>query len=72
MGGKIGAATANFAYEVEDQITTYIQELLKDASSSFSDKVSSLSSVYKDELDKAYPSFSSPEQIVKNTRMNSS
>lgn len=72
MGGKIGAATANFAYEVEDQITTYIQELLKDASSSFSDKVSSLSSVYKDELDKAYPSFSSPEQIVKNTRLNSS
>ena len=72
MGGKIGAATANFAYEVEDQITTYIQELLKDASSSFADKVSSLSSVYKDELDKAYPTFSSPEQIVKNTRMNSS
>ena len=72
MGGKIGAATANFAYEVEDQITTYIQELLKDASSSFSDKISSLSSVYQAQLEQLYPSFSSPEQIAKNARMNSS
>ena len=72
MDGEVGAKVAAFKADTANRITTYIQALLEDASSSFSDKVSSLSSVYKDELDKAYPTFSSPEQIVKNTRMNSS
>ena len=39
---------------------------------SFSEMVSSLSSVYKDQLEEIKPSFSSPKLLANNTRMNSS
>ena len=39
---------------------------------SFSEMVSSLSSVYKDQLEKANPSFSSPKLLANNTRMSAS
>ena len=72
LDGELGKAVSNFVSQTTGQINTYIQELLADASLSFSDKVSKLSSVYKYQLEKKDPEFSSPELIAKNTRMSSS
>lgn len=72
LDGEVGAAVQKFANDTSNQISKYIQELLKSTSMSFSDMVSSLSSVYKDRLEKANPSFSSPKLLANNTRMSSS
>ena len=72
LDGEVGAAVQEFADDTSNQISKYIEALLKSASMSFSEMVSSLSSVYKDQLEKANPSFSSPKLLANNTRMNSS
>ena len=72
LDGEVGAAVQEFADDTSNQISKYIEALLKSSSMSFSEMVSNLSSVYKDQLEKANPSFSSPKLLANNTRMNSS
>lgn len=72
LDGEVGAAVQEFAENTQTQISEYIKELLKNSSMSFSDMVSSLSSVYKDQLEEIKPSFSSPKLLANNTRMSSS
>ena len=72
LDGEVGAAVQEFAGNTQTQISEYIKELLKSTSMSFSEMVSSLSSVYKDQLEKQKPSFSSPKLLANNTRMSSS
>lgn len=72
LDGEVGAAVQKFAGNTQTQISEYIKELLKSSSMSFSEMVSNLSSVYKDQLEKQKPSFSSPKLLANNTRMSSS
>ena len=72
LDGGVGDAVRKFNEDTSNQISTYIQALLDSSSMSFSDMVSSLSSVYKDRLEEIKPSFSSPKLLANNTRMNSS
>lgn len=72
LDGEVGDAVRKFNEDTSNQISTYIQALLDNASMSFSEMVSSLSSVYKYQLEKDNPSFSSPKFLANNTRMNSS
>lgn len=72
LDGNVRTKIQEFADNTETQISTYIQALLDSSSMSFSEMVSSLSSVYKDRLEKSNPSFSSPKLLANNTRMNSS
>lgn len=72
LDGEVGAAVQKFADDTSNQISKYIEALLASTSMSFSEMVSSLSSVYKDQLEKQKPSFSSPKLLANNTRMSSS
>lgn len=72
LDGEVGAAVQEFADDTSNQISKYIEALLKSSSMSFSEMVSNLSSVYKYRLEEANPSFSSPKLLANNTRMNSS
>lgn len=72
LDGEVGVAVQKFADDTSNQISKYIEALLDSTSMSFSEMVSSLSSVYKDRLEKTNPSFSSPKLLANNTRMNSS
>lgn len=72
LDGEVGATVQEFADDTSNQISKYIEALLASTSMSFSEMVSSLSSVYKDQLEKQKPSFSSPKLLANNTRMNSS
>ena len=72
LDGEVGAAVQEFVDDTSNQISKYIEALLKSSSMSFSEMVSSLSSVYKDQLEKANPSFSSPKLLANNTRMSAS
>ena len=72
LDGGVGDAVRKFNEDTSNQISTYIQALLDNASMSFSEMVSSLSSVYKYQLEEANPSFSSPKLLANNTRMSSS
>ena len=72
LDGEVGAAVQEFVDDTSNQISKYIEALLKSSSMSFSEMVSSLSSVYKEQLEKANPSFSSPKLLANNTRMSAS
>lgn len=72
LDGEVGKAVQEFADDTSNQISKYIEALLANTSMSFSEMVSSLSSVYKDQLEKQKPSFSSPKLLANNTRMSSS
>ena len=72
LDGEVGAAVQEFADDTSNQISKYIEALLKSSSMSFSEMVSNLSSVYKDQLEEIKPSFSSPKLLANNTRMSAS
>lgn len=72
LDGEVGTKVQEFAKNTQTQISEYIKELLASTSMSFSEMVSSLSSVYKYQLEKDNPSFSSPKLLANNTRMSSS